>query len=360
MPKGYFRTWSDELMREFGSELLAAAEQGARSAGGWRVHTARLGHTVIAFRSIDARVHALLSRTMVHLATDESPELVISVCDSASTGVARPAEPGWAVDTWRHEGEATVLFQERHRDLLEWTDAERGVGLWWIPDEASIPAWDRPAPLRAIIDRLLSPRGVTLAHAGIVGDERGAVMLTGPSGSGKSSSVVACVAGGMKSGGDDFVLVHDHERHPTIGWSMFATARLLPDSPAWSTFVPQANAIELPRRTCDDDDPNVGKHTVFLNEQFPNSVDRSFRIRALAVPIVAERKNTVVAPMRPSTALLALAPSSMLQLVDPHRSAFARLGALVREVPCYALHVGEVLTDIPRAVGELLDDAGAQ
>jgi len=353
MPKGHFEKWTDEHLRTFGDELLAAAEGAAKVVGGWRKHTVKLGRTVVEFRSTDDRVHSILARTMAHLTTNDPPTATISVCDTASTGVPRPTQPSWMGETWRHEGSATVLYQDRVRDSVAWSDSERGVALWWIPDEASIPAWERPTPLRALIDRLLSPLGVSLVHAGIVGDDRGGVMLTGRGGSGKSTSVVACVAAKLQSGGDDFVLMHNDERDPAICWSMFATARLLPESPAWSTFSANPAAIEMPRSI--DDDRNSIKRTVFLNEQFPGSMRDRFPIRAVAVPMVTDCTITKAVPMRPAAALLALAPSSMLQLVDPHRSTLAALAALVREVPCYALHVGSDLADVSRAVGELLN-----
>lgn len=344
-------------MRAYGDELLAAAQHAAALVGGWRVHTIQLGRHVVALRSTDDAVHSIMTRTMGHLATvtSNTPDVTISVCDSSTTGVARPAEPAWAEDTWRHEGDVTVLYQDRDRDSVAWSDSQRAEALLWIVDEASIPAWERPAPLRTLIDRVLGPRGVTLVHAGIVGNDDGGVLLAGRGGSGKSSSVIACVAAGMKSGGDDFLLLHNDERGPKTGWSMYATARLLPESPAWATFQPQASAIEMPRSTVDDD-PNLIKRTVFLGEQFPGSVRDRFPIRAVAVPQVTDRISTTVVPMRPAAALLALAPSSMLQL-DARQSALSTIAALVGDVPCFSLQVGSDMADVQRAVNELLASA---
>ncbi|MCU1360940.1 MAG: hypothetical protein JWN99_2229 [Ilumatobacteraceae bacterium] len=357
MAKGYFETWSDDHMRSFGDTLLDAAETAAANVGGWRVRNVRLGRRVIAFRSTDDRVHSMLGRTMGHLRTDDPADTTISVCDTETTGVPRPVEPSWATETWRHESPATVLYQDRDRDSVAWSDAERAVALMWIPAEASIPPWERPAPLRSLIDRLLGPTGATLVHGGIVGDERGGVMLAGRGGSGKSTSVVACVAAGLQSGGDDFLLMHNDDRHPTTGWSMYATARLLPESPAWSRFHASAHAIEEPRALADSDG-NVIKRTVFLNEQFPGSVRDRFPIRAVAVPVVTDRVTTVAVAMRPSEALRAVAPSSMLHL-DPRQSALTTIAALVGDVPCYWLQVGSDLDSVSRVVDELLDVEGA-
>ena len=144
MAKGFFKTWPDDQMREYGDSLFEAADGAADNVGGWRVHTVKLGSRTVAFRSTHDRVHAILARTMGHLRTDGVPDATISVCDTETTGVPPPPEPAWAEETWRHEGDATVFYNDRDRDLVSWSDAERGAGLWWIPSEASIPPWERP------------------------------------------------------------------------------------------------------------------------------------------------------------------------------------------------------------------------
>lgn len=359
MAKGHFGAWPDQQLRTYGDLLTEHAERAAAAVGGWRVHTIRLGRVLLTLRATDERVHAMLLRATRHLAVaeaDPADSVVISVCDTASTGVEPPREPDWAASHWRHEGEHTVLYIDRDRNSVAYSDVHQRRAIWWIAAEADVPLWERPAPLRTLIDRLLGPAGATLVHGGVVGDERGGVVLAGRGGSGKSTSIVSCVADGLRCGGDDFLLLQNDER-PAVAWSMYATARLVPTSPAWSCFTPLDRCIELPPAT-ETDDPNLLKRAIFLAEQFPGCMADRFVIRAVVVPMVVAADDTSLVPLRPALALRALAPSSMLQL-DPRASALRTMAALVGSVPCFTLQVGRDLAQIPAAVRGLLRDSSA-
>ena len=352
MAKGHFGRATDQQLRSYGDQLVDAAERAASQTTGWLCLTVRLGQHVVALRSLDPAIHQLLNRAMWHVSTDQPATVTISICDSASAETEPPTEPDWTRDHWRHEGPSAVLYFDRDRHMVTWTDASTGTGVWWLPNEASIPAWERPAPLRTLIDRLLGPLGATLVHGGIVGADRQGVLLAGRGGSGKSTSVIACVADGMHCGGDDFLLIDN--TLPTTVFSMYATARLTPTSPGWSRFAAVADAIEQPVNAFDDD-PNLAKKTLYLGEQFADSVRTEWTVRAVVIPSVVNSRDTTATRIRPAVALRALAPSSMLQL-DPRRSALSTMAAMVAMVPCFSLYVGSDLDQVPTTVAAILAD----
>lgn len=350
MAKGYFGRWPDDQLRSYGKPLTEAADAAAAAVGGWNTHTIRVGRSVLALRTIDPTLHALFVRATWHLTSQDAATITISVCDAATASAAPPDEPSWTAEYWRHEGAETVLYFDRDLGTVSWSDTASRNALWWIPSAAAVPPWERPAPLRTLIDRLVGPTGATLVHAGVVGDDHGGVLMAGRGGSGKSTSIVMCVASGLCTGGDDFLLV-EHGDVPPTARSLYATARLVPTSPAWAHFTPDPAAIEVPI-DAGSEDVNLSKRTVYLGEQFPGRVRDSFEIRAVVIPTVTVGE-TRLSPIRPAQALLALAPSSMLQL-DPRASALRAIADLVGQVPCFGLDLGSDTEQVPPVIHSLL------
>ena len=72
-------------------------------------------------------------------------------------------------------------------------------------------------------------------------------------------------------------------------------------------------------------------------------------------------KNAVEPRIRPASkgeALLALAPTSLLQIPSPSRGVkgFNNLAQLAEQVPSYHLELGSDVRSIPRLVGEIVAD----
>ena len=82
---------------------------------------------------------------------------------------------------------------------------------------------------------------------------------------------------------------------------------------------------------------------VFVHQHAPEKTVPGFPLRALLLPRVTGRPATTLNPASKSAALLALAPSTIIQLHTAGRDALERMTALVRQVPCYNLELG---TDI--------------
>lgn len=225
--------------------------------------------------------------------------------------------------------------------LSTWDEDER-VGYYWCGNVDRLPAWDFAAPLRALFSWSLPSFDMHLIHAAAVGNDEGAgVLLAGPSGRGKSTTAIICAAKGMRIVGDDYVVLDtsgDLRAH-----TIFDIVKLRPDSPA-NALVPDAEAL-LVRED--------GKAHIQLSDVLGEQHIESLDLVAIGVPKIAEQTGK---PRRESgrSTLLALAPSSILQLPGTQRDTFPALVRACRELPAYEFEVGPDIDAIPAAVSMML------
>ena len=89
----------------------------------------------------------------------------------------------------------------RHATLL---DGDRGA--FWARDAEALPRWETAAPLRTLL-RWALRSGLHLVHAAAVVGARGAALLAGASGAGKSTTALAAAQAGLGYVGDDYCAV---------------------------------------------------------------------------------------------------------------------------------------------------------
>jgi hypothetical protein len=180
-----------------------------------------------------------------------------------------------------------------------------------------------------------------------VGSVDGGVLLAGQGGAGKSTTTLACLAGGLAVAADDYTLL-SLDPLP-YGYSLYNTAKLrtLEDMRRFPQFLPGiANVAGL----------DGEKPMIFLHQHWPQSVLRGFPIRAILLPQICADGATAVRRATAAAALKALAPSTLLQLPGLGQGALQAMSRLVRLVPAYTLALGPDLARIPAVVAGLLRD----
>ena len=118
-------------------------------------------------------------------------------------------------------------------------DPVRSVALYWTHDVARIPIWDWGTPLRVILNEWAKLHGLFLAHSGAVGLPDGGVIFAGKSGSGKSTSALACLGhGALLYAGDDYSLL-SVTAEPRVH-SLYCSAKLkgMPDFERFAHLLP--------------------------------------------------------------------------------------------------------------------------
>jgi len=227
-------------------------------------------------------------------------------------------------------------------------DPVRSIALYWTRDVERIPIWDWGTPLRVILNEWAKLHGLFLAHSGAVGIAQGGVIFAGKSGSGKSTSALACLQdGGLLYAGDDYSLL-DAKGTPYVH-SLYSSAKLkgLTDFERFSHLLPfVANKDRIGEQ----------KALIFLNDALPKKITSGFPLRAILIPRISGRAETTLEPSTPIAALKALAPSTLLQLPGDGRGTMTNLSALVRRIPAYTLNAGTQMRGISQRVESLLKD----
>ena len=103
-------------------------------------------------------------------------------------------------------------------------DIDANVGLQWMQAADGYPPWEPAAPLRVFLHWFYSARGMRLCHAGTLGKNGCGVLLGGSGGSGKSGTVVGGVLNGLKTVGDDYVVI-DGRGERAIAYPVFTTMK---------------------------------------------------------------------------------------------------------------------------------------
>jgi hypothetical protein len=291
---------------------------------------------------------ALMTAALGHLATRPAgrADLLVHVWDSASTGVDVPPDPDAARgDASGDAARVYAVFQPEPASMSLFAPALREA-IYWVPDVSSLTVHHRAAPLRPIVHWWQRERGRQLVHGAAVGTGGRGLLLAGSSGSGKSTTALACALGGLDYLGDDYVLLGE-DPGPTV-YSLYGAAKLHPEH---ARIFP-----DLVPRIVNASPASTEKALWFIHEVMPERVVRSRAAAgAVVVPRVAPAGVTRVVPISPAAALLALAPSSIVQLSGAGDDALKFMGRFVGGLPCYRLELGRDPASIVDAVRALLE-----
>jgi hypothetical protein len=208
---------------------------------------------------------------------------------------------------------------------------------------------DTFAVLMLAVCALLRPHGLLPLHAaGLVHAGEG-VLVSAPSGFGKSTLTLALVREGWGFLSDDALLLE--ETASGIEALPFRrTFGLLPETMAWLP-VPSEG---WPRHPADGQ-----KVAVPMADLLPAQAADRCRPGVLLFPNIAEASESRLLPLRPAEAFTALLRQSGLITLDPGwaREHVAALGRLVGQARSYRLMAGRDVLEAPSAVSQLLASA---
>jgi len=287
----------------------------------------------------DAVFPALEHLSTPGLASPEPARRVL-VWDTASTGV-EPPQPVWRDHDVGPMGEVLSLSQGPiHAARARWGrllayDARSTTLAFYAPDAARMPWHEYAAPMRSGLHWLLTTPERRLIHGAAVGEHSRGLLITAPSGGGKSTLAVACFKAGLATAGDDFVVV-------TLGdapraHSIYATAKI--DRRSVDLTAPDPDLIRNPRFE------HPEKAVLDLRS---GPIVPELPISAIVVPKVTETRKPRLVRITGAEALRQVGPSSVVVMPRPRGAAFATAAALARSLPAWRLDVGR---DLPAAVG---------
>jgi hypothetical protein len=293
----------------------------------------------------DRRLLERLAPAFEHRRSDRGakPDLTIAVWAGSEDAIPKPPwcrpEPvlRGSLDYYADD-DLQMIF--RHRNRFAAIDQPAGLAYQWYDELDRISAAEAANPLRYLFHWWMRRRGLVLCHAAAVGTHEGAALICGVSGSGKSTTTLACLRGGLAYVGDDLVLVQ-RSPEPRI-CNVYGSAKLnedvLPLFPEWVAHV------ENPVRASGE------KATVFVNQRLPRQIASSLPLTAIVLPRFSGARHSTIERASPAATLRRLAPSSLLQLCGDGPELLRELAQLTQVVPGYALSLGTDLDGVADAV----------
>ena len=215
-----------------------------------------------------------------------------------------------------------------------------------------LSVYERWKPLARPLLEWHNDRNVQTIHASLVARDGQGVLFGGKSGSGKSTSALTCFGAGFHFLSEDYVGLQELHDGSFVGHSLYNSVFLetghLSRFPALGPYAIKGV-------------PDDEKCTVLLSEVCPDRLARVAPITVLVLPRILDSTRPKFYRASKGEALLALGPSSLLQIPSRRLGAlgFHKIAQLIERVPCYWLEINSDLASIPHRVEELLAAARA-
>ena len=324
-------------------------------------HYYAVANNPVQLRFATTGLARVLSPALDHLAAEcvPSPSLTVCLWDSASTKKHIPPFPwernapmGSGIQTSKEGTNPAIYFKDDRirgayqigTKTLSMLDTKSNTAIFFVPDFGKIPYYDMAKPLRAIVQWWAAQFGLQLLHAGAVGNSKAGILLVGGSGSGKSTTALACLDSELSYVSDDFCLV-SMDSDP-YAHSVYCSAAI--DRGTVQRFPHLVSAIEHDEGLCEE------KVILFLNKHWPKKISLGFSVRSLLVPRITNAEKTSLTPASPRSAFMALAPSTIVQLRGAGQEDLTLMAELTRRIPSFFLELGQDVGNIPDIIFDVL------
>jgi hypothetical protein len=315
-----------------------------------------IGPVSIALHASDARLAALLGAALAHAACDTPRpcHLRVAAIDTGAIGWPRP--PG--VPGTEHlrppmdevNLRAGRLIQAIHQAgscTWESYDADTRTGLLLTADAALVAPWEWASPLKRHIAWATREEPFGLLHGAVIGDAAGGVMLAGGSGVGKSTTAAAALQAGLSSAGDDLTLLSLDADSGVVAHAAFDAVKLSDATLRLIGAAPPPGGVAS--------GAGIAKHILPLSTLGAGRLAPRVPLRAILLPRLAGSPRSAIRPAVMAAALRALGPVSGFVMRVTPESSFALAARMVRDLPCFALDIGEDPAEAARCIAAFLE-----
>lgn len=278
-----------------------------------------------------------------HSPSAQQPDVVIHAWDTKAAGELMP--PPWSDERFTSNTIDENFFgiYVSGEESLNFYDPQTKTGYFWIHNAQRMPDWSLGAPFRTILHWFLHAEKIHFLHGAVVGHNGSSVLLTAKSGSGKSTTALAALLSGMEYIGDDYVaMTHTSD---VCAHSLYSSAKVTRNG---LTLFP-----ELAPHVWNPDFGEREKAVMFLSDAFKNQIRSSLPIVAILIPKITGTETNIV-PATKMEALVAAAPTTLLQLPLAETNKLAVLKQIIEQVPCYFLELGPDIRNIPNVIKDFL------
>ena len=319
---------------DYARSLVAAA----RSIPDERLHRRRfrVADVVVEARFTDLELAELYPRRIACApVTDDSARADTRVDVFSCDRLGWPMPARWADADCPRQDFATRLEAAGldaafpyHPGLWQVFEPAGAYGVQLCTTRTDLPPWDSGAPLRLHLFWALGARGRHLIHGATLGVDDVGVLLAGPGGAGKSGTTMAGLAAGMRTVGDDYVVVDDTRSRPTA-IPIFRVAKL--DPVGLARLGTRASALDGQAANWQ------GKIEFDPARIFATPIAERIELRAVLLPRIARADRTTVTAVSALDAMRALSLANLYQFPARLAATAHFLARLARTLPAFRL-----------------------
>ena len=205
------------------------------------------------------------------------------------------------------------------------------TGIYWVSSITDIPWWDTTCSFRVIFHLWTRDLPAQLVHAGAVANDSTGVLITGVSGSGKSTSCLNLLRAGYKYLGDDFVWVELGPR-PVVH-ALYQTAKVEIDN-----F--HKNFIEWKPFLRNSETYYNEKALLHIKDMMPGQWLSASPVKTILLPKVSGTRQTSFDRASSSKAFFEMAPSTLHFLPHNRDISYQKLLQLSSALPAHSWQLG--------------------
>lgn len=324
----------------------------AEAKTGTSEHFLDVAGTIVRLIFAGDRLERDFITALAHLEITDAPEADVTfhVWDSDSTGVEMAARP-FPHDCFTDRGDIWGFTSKRIKTAFHWIecsvnlfDTETNTGIYWVQSPDALPYWTKASPLRTLMHWWMEQNGCQLLHAAAFGHKDGAALITGKGGVGKSTTALACLAGGLDYIADDYLIVQ-LDPEPRVH-SLYNTAKLNADQlkrfPQFQQHVTNHKFL------------HEEKAVMYLHPHFSDHIAKSLALKAVLTPQIGGRPETSFRATSPLALQRAAAFTTMSQLPYAGRQTHDFVERLVAGLPGLEIVLGHEIDKIPGKIETLL------
>jgi hypothetical protein len=236
---------------------------------------------------------------------------------------------GFAADL--DQSEVQIYYQPWLRQLFLYSQSQK-IGIYWTMDATEIPWWETTFSFRIIFHWWSRNKPLQLMHAGAMSNdgERG-WLIPGPSGSGKSTSCMRLLLHGSYYLSDDYVIVSTES--PFKVFSLYQTAKINADN-FDNSFSALSSQLTNP------DTYQEQKAVLLIGQHYPKQLLKEIKLLGILVPKITAEIHSNMQAVKPSKALMSIAPTTLFHLPHHREDAFAKISRVVSSVPTFQWLLG--------------------
>jgi hypothetical protein len=324
--------------RERLTQRVTECAEAALAGRGCVERAFRLDGRCFVMRFAGRELAEIMTRALNHLATEERGEVALTIdCwDVAGSGLPMPM-PDWPKHLFMARGEVRGLDGPEMRvayfdwiKLLNVYLPEARRAFYCIDDAGQFPVQQLGSPALTIFSWWGAMLGWQFIHAAAVGTARGAVLVAGHGGAGKSTLAFSTLKSSpLRYLSDDYCMLAPGE--PARVLAIFSSGKL--------TEMSLCLLQHLRKHASNANDRAREKAVFFLQEQFPEKLLAQAPLRAIVLSRISSFE-TALAPVSWSEVMGVLAESTIRQLAGTDGRDFMRMMRCARGLPIHRLDHG--------------------